>query len=102
MCIGVPMRVLATRPGRATVQGRGRVQEVGTALVGEPRPGSWLLVFLDDARETLDAAQAAEINATLDLVEAAIAGQITGFTGLDHAAFVLPSTLSAEQLKVFT
>jgi hydrogenase maturation protease len=43
MCIGLPMQVLATRPGFATVTGRGETREVNTALVGErsPATGCW-------------------------------------------------------------
>lgn len=96
MCIGLPMQVLATRPGFATVCGRGETREVATALVGEVRPGDWLLVFLDGARERLDAARAAEVDATLDLVQAAMAGTAPD-PGHDPG-FTLPSAMRPEQL----
>lgn len=95
MCIGWPMQVVAASPGRATVQRRGQQREVGTALVGPVAAGDWLLVFLDDARERLAPARAAEIDATLALVEAALgngAGDLA-------APFELPSAMSAEQLQ---
>ncbi|OYU95846.1 MAG: hydrogenase, partial [Burkholderiales bacterium PBB5] len=74
MCIGLPLQVIATRAGFATVAGRGGQREVSTALVGEPALGQWLLVFIDGARELIDPQRAAEVNATLDLVEAAMNG----------------------------
>lgn len=100
MCLGLPMRVLAARPGHATVQGRGRVCEVQTALVGEVACGDWLLVFLDSARECITAARAAEVNATLDLLEAALAAP--GDVQDTVPAFDLPSRLSAVQMAQLT
>lgn len=93
------MQVTATRDGFATVTGRGQTREVNTALVGACAPGDWLLVFLDNAQERLDAQRAAEIDATLDLLDRA------GFdaTVADaDAAFPLPSAMSAAQLAALT
>lgn len=97
MCLGMPMQVLHSRPGRASVRGRGETREVGTALVGDVQPGDWLLIFLDDARERLSAERAAEVDATLDLVLAAMRGA-DGTPGSADPGFVLPSAMSAEQL----
>ena len=94
MCIGIPMQVLALEPGHALCAGRGEQRRVRTALVGEPAIGDWLLIFLDSAQERISAARAGEVNATLDLLCAARSGQ-----GADaDAGFVLPSSLSREQL----
>lgn len=93
MCIGIPMTVLATRPGFAQVQGRGERREVNTALVGEVQPGDWLLVFLDAARECISAERAEEVNATLDLLQAALGGSLAA-----DPPFALPSSLSAAQV----
>ena len=68
MCIGMPMQVLATEPGHAWCEGRGERRRVNTALVEPVEAGDWLLVFLADAREHIDADRAAEVNAALDLV----------------------------------
>ncbi|MBK6715823.1 MAG: HypC/HybG/HupF family hydrogenase formation chaperone [Burkholderiales bacterium] len=100
MCIGIPMQVIETQPGHALVQGRGEVRRVNTALVGEPRQGDWLLIFLDAAREALSPSRAAEVNATLDLLDAAMAGLDN--TAQGSAAFELPSAMSAEQLAALT
>jgi hydrogenase expression/formation protein HypC len=75
MCIGLPMQVIETSPGRALCQGRGERREVDTLLVGEPAPGSWLLVFLDSAREILSAERALQINQALTGLELAMQGE---------------------------
>lgn len=101
MCIGIPMQVVGTAPGRAEVDGRGERRWVDTALLGDVAPGEWLLIFLDGARERLDAERAAEVNATLDLIAASM-GADNGCHPLDAAAFVLPSQMTAEQLAALT
>jgi hydrogenase expression/formation protein HypC len=99
------MRVVRAWPGGALVHGRSRAETIDTRLVedgggdaGPIEPGQWLLVFQGAARERLSAERAAEIDATLDLLEAAMAG--TG--GHADAAFALPSAMSAEQLQHLT
>lgn len=94
------MQVLAVRPGHATVRRGAEQREVNTALAGPVSPGDWLLVFLGDARERLAPARAAEIEATLALVEAALADPASA--GAPAApAFDLPSSWTAEQLEAF-
>ncbi|MBZ8140984.1 HypC/HybG/HupF family hydrogenase formation chaperone [Rubrivivax gelatinosus] len=98
MCLGVPMQVLSVSPGRALAAGRGGMGEIETALVGAVAPGDWLLVFLDSARERISAERAAEVDATLDLLQQALAGG-----SADAAAgFALPSALSAAELAALT
>ncbi len=92
------MQVLYTRPGRATVVGRGQRQEVDTALVGEVQAGDWLLVFLGAARELLSAQRAAEVNDMLDLLEAATRGQAQ----VAVPGFALPSHMTPQQLAALT
>lgn len=94
MCIGIPMQVVAVEPGHARCQGRGERRRVNTALVGAAVPGEWLLIFIDSAQERISADRAQEINATLDLMEAALQGD-----SHDHSVgFSLPSAMSREQL----
>jgi len=93
------MQVQAVRPGHALVRRGAQHCEVRTTLLGEVAPGDWLLVFLDDAREQLSAERAAEIEATLALVEAAMAGA-PGAPA--DAGFELPSTAwTPERLEAF-
>ncbi|MBP6676231.1 MAG: HypC/HybG/HupF family hydrogenase formation chaperone [Vitreoscilla sp.] len=101
MCIGIPMQVQSTRPGFAVVQGRGERKTVNTALIGEPLAGDWLLIFIDSAREIISPERAAEVNATLDLVAAAMSGVAHPAWPVD-AAFDLPSAMSAEHILTMT
>jgi len=98
MCIGMPMQVTATEPGHAWCEGRGECRRVNTALVGAVAPGDWLLVFLADARERIDAERATEVNAALDLV----LGAMQGLAADGDAGFALPSQMTAEQLRQLT
>lgn len=102
MCIGTPMRVIESWRDGALVAGRGRVERIDTRLVsdGAVPPGQWLLVFQSAARELLDEARAAEVDAALDLLEAALAGDAAGARG--DPGFVLPSSLSTEALRSLT
>lgn len=93
MCIGTPMRVLEAWSDGALADGRGRAERVDTRLVGPCVAGDWLLVFQGAARERLDAQRAAEIDAALDLLEAAVAGDLDR-AGADPG-FALPSSMSS-------
>lgn len=89
------MQVTATEPGHAWCEGRGERRRVNTALVGPVEAGDWLLVFLADARERIDADRAAEVNAALDLV----LGAMQGLGADGEAGFTLPSQMTTEQLR---
>ncbi|MBX3603978.1 MAG: HypC/HybG/HupF family hydrogenase formation chaperone [Piscinibacter sp.] len=97
MCIALPMQVFASEPGHAWVAGRGERRRVSTALVGDCAVGDWLLVFLDSARERIDAARAAEVDALLDLVSDALAGRPPAAVPRDPG-FELPSRLDPAAL----
>lgn len=93
------MQVLRSGLGRALVAGRGEQREVDTVLVGDVPPGAWLLVFVDSAREVISAARAAEVDATLDLLQAVLgAGPGLSAAAAATAPFTLPSTMSATEL----
>lgn len=98
MCIGLPMRVDAVEPGHARCTWRGETRRVRTALVGGAVAGDWLLVFLDSAVERLSPARAAEIDATLALLEAALGGAPAD----GEPAFELPSRRPVEDLRHLT
>ena len=98
MCIGIPMQVIEADGRFALCEGRGERRRIHTALVGDVAPGDWLLVFLDDARESIDAARAAEVNAALDLVLGAMQGADLA-VDID---FALPSQMNADQLRALT
>lgn len=102
MCIGIPMRVIEAWQGGALAAGRGRCERIDTRLVGDEAAatGRWLLVFQGAAREALDDARAAEVDAALDLLDAAMAGDAAQAAA--DPGFVLPSSLSASQLAALT
>ncbi len=69
MCIGIPMQVIESGFGYARCEGMGMTREVETLLVGEQPPGTWLLVFLNSAREVLSAADAKKISDAVQAVD---------------------------------
>ncbi|MBI5331250.1 MAG: HypC/HybG/HupF family hydrogenase formation chaperone [Betaproteobacteria bacterium] len=75
MCLGIPVQILETHGLIAHCASRSGPRTIDLALVGEHPPGVWLLTFIDAAREVIDAATAARINAALDGLEAAMAGE---------------------------
>lgn len=77
MCIGIPMRVLEALPGRAVCEARGARRLIDMSLVGEQPPGTWLLTFLDAAREVITAEQAALVTDALSALDLAVTGQAT-------------------------
>nr|WP_233451729.1 hydrogenase [Burkholderia vietnamiensis] len=70
-------------------------RRVDTALVGPcaPATGCWCFSM---RRERLDAARAAEIDATLALIESVMAGE---GGAASPAAFALPSALGVDELN---
>lgn len=75
MCVGIPMQVLHCDGLSALCAGRGGERRLDLMLVGAQPPGTWLLAFLDAAREVIDADTAARIGAALDGLEAAMNGE---------------------------
>lgn len=75
MCVGIPMQVIECHGYVALCQGRGGPRQLDLALVGEQPPGTWLLSFIDAAREVIDADTAARIDAALDGLEAVMSGE---------------------------
>ena len=101
MCMGIPMQVVAVKPGFAEVFGRGQARRVNTNLIGPCEPGQWLLVFLDDAREEISADRAREVNTTLDLLQAAI-GSGAALSGNEDPGFALPSAMDTHAVQRLT
>jgi hydrogenase expression/formation protein HypC len=75
MCIGIPMQVIETAPGRARCQGKHEQRWVNMAIVGGQAVGTWLLVFHDAAREVIDEQVATQIGDALQAVELAMQGE---------------------------
>ncbi len=75
MCIGVPMRVVETGPGWAMCEDGDALRHIDTMLVGEVRPGDWVLVFIDAAREVLAEEEALKIRDALAALSAVLRGE---------------------------
>ena len=69
MCIGLPMQIVASGFGYATCEGMGMTREVDTLLVGDQPPGTWVLVFLNSAREVISEQDAMKITDAVSAVE---------------------------------
>ena len=74
MCLGIPVQVQECGEHFARCAGRNGEVRVDLSLVGQQLPGTWLLIFLDAAREVIDSERAAAINAALDALDAAQSG----------------------------
>lgn len=77
MCIGIPMQVIENGFGFARCEGMGVSREVDTLLVGEQPPGTWLLVFLNSAREVLSEEDAAKITDAVQAVDHVMSGNVS-------------------------
>ncbi|AGK57340.1 hydrogenase assembly chaperone HypC/HupF [Hyphomicrobium denitrificans 1NES1] len=74
MCIGVPMCVVECLPGRSVCERQGERRLIDMALVGEQPVGTWVLVFLDTARELVTGEQARLIDDALTALQFAMEG----------------------------
>jgi hydrogenase expression/formation protein HypC len=74
------MQVVSIEGATALCQGMGEHRRVDTLLVGEQPVGSWLLVFLNSAREVLTEQQAEQISQALQALDLALSGE----SQLDH------------------
>lgn len=75
MCLGIPVQVLDCGEHFARCSGRHGEVAIDIRLVGVQPPGTWLLCFLDAAREVIVAERAAAINAALAALSAVNAGE---------------------------
>ena len=80
MCLGLPMQVMEMAEGYALCEVDGEVRRIDTLLVGEQQPGTWLLTFLDTAREVLSEEKARQIREALQALDLAMQGE----AGVDH------------------
>lgn len=74
MCLGIPVQVIECGEHFARCAGRNGEVRVDLSLVGQQVLGTWLLTFLDAAREVIDTERATSINAALNALEAAQTG----------------------------
>lgn len=75
MCIGMPMQVISSETGFATCDANGEQRRVNTLFVGDQPSGTWLLVFLDSARQVLSELEAKQISDGLAALNAVMQGE---------------------------
>ena len=80
MCIGLPMQVVEVRDGMAVCEGLGERREINMQLTGDQPIGTWVLTFLDTAREVLTEEDAASISDAIAAVNLVMQGR----TDIDH------------------
>jgi len=69
MCLGIPMQVIAAGEFRSRCRGRNGEAWIDMRLVGAQPQGTWVLTFLEAAREVLEPERAAAIDAALAALE---------------------------------
>jgi len=80
MCIGIPMQIIEQRGESAVCLYRGQESLIDMMLVGPQPVGTWLLVFLDTAREVLSEQRAGQIADALEALDLAMQGD----SRIDH------------------
>jgi hydrogenase expression/formation protein HypC len=80
MCIGIPMQIVAVEGEHAWCEGMGERKRIDTLLIGQQAVGTWVLVFLDSAREVLGEEDARRISQALQALDLAMQGE----ANVDH------------------
>ncbi|HID36227.1 MAG TPA: HypC/HybG/HupF family hydrogenase formation chaperone [Ghiorsea sp.] len=104
MCLGVPMQVVTVLSEHvAHCQGMGQQKNIDMQLVGEQIVGTWVITFLDAAREVIDEGKALQITDALEAVNIAMGNDPTGidalFADIIERGPQLPPHLQAEVNK---
>lgn len=74
MCMGLPMQVVEPGLGSAICNYSNEQRRVDTMLVGDVKPGDWVLVFLDAAREIITPDHAKKISNALASLQSVMNG----------------------------
>jgi hydrogenase expression/formation protein HypC len=80
MCIGIPMQIIEQRGECARCVYRNQESLIDMMLVGQQPVGSWILTFLDTAREIISEQRAKQIADALEAMSLAMQGE----TDIDH------------------
>ena len=97
MCLGLPLRIVSVEGIAAVASDGNRTETIDLSLVGDVRPGNWVLTFLGAAREVISAEDARAIGDALAGLERVMAGGDLGdaFADLDARGPELPPHLAA-------
>lgn len=100
MCLGIPMRVVELEPGCAVVERDGEHRQVDIRLLGDVKPGTYVLVNADVAFRLIDDEEAQVVERAVRALEAALRGEDPsfGFEDLDREP-TLPPHLDAERRR---
>lgn len=74
MCVGLPMCVREPRGTTALCEAEGQTRLIDMSLVGDVPAGTWVLVFIDAAREVVSAEHAAVVTSALKALDLAMSG----------------------------
>ena len=74
MCIGVPMQVVNCIGYSALCQAEDGQHQIDMSLVGSQPVGTWILVFLDAAREVISEQRADEIGKAIKALRSVMNG----------------------------
>lgn len=80
MCIGVPMKIVESGFGYAVCESKGQKHNIDTMLIGDQPAGTWVLVFINAAREVIPEEDALKIVDALQALEMVMAGD----NDIDH------------------
>ncbi len=80
MCIGIPMQIIGFAGDLAVCVQQEQQHLIDIQLVENLEIGTWVLVFLDTAREVVSAEQAVLINNALEALRLSLQGE----TNFDH------------------
>ena len=75
MCVGVPMQVVEVGLGSASCRARDGDHEIDTFLVGDVKPGQWVMTFLGAAREVISEETAKQTADALEALQMAMRGE---------------------------
>jgi len=75
MCLGIPAQVIESGEHFARCASRNGELRVDLSLVGAQPPGTWLMTFLNAAREIIPAERAEAVNAALAALDAVQSGE---------------------------
>ena len=82
MCIGRPMQIMRCDTGRALCSDGSEQKWIDMSLIGDQPEGTWVLVFLDAAREVLQPERAEQIKKAIGAVAAVMNGDAADFDDL--------------------
>ena len=74
MCVAIPRRIIESHGFTAMAEGRDGIHRIDMSLVGEQPVGSWVLCFLDAAREVVSAERAKQVADALEALERVASG----------------------------